>query len=469
MQAILDGMVAFTTWVWGIPMLLIVVGGGFWMSCRLGFPQFTRLGFILKNTIGKSLGQKGKDGKISGWQAVTGALASTLGAGNIIGTAMAVAYGGPGAVFWLWLSGLICCVVKFCETTMAMKYRHIGPNGDWEGGPQYYLSEGTGWKWISPVYAVFCVISQFLGASAQIGAGADNLVGLGSPRLAATIVLTVLVGFVVIGGMRSLLRVTEKMVPIMSVLYIAGCLIVIVLNIQNLPAAFVSIFRYAFTGRAAVGGFAGSSLMLCIRWGLARGTYSNDAGTGVTTIVHACAECNHPIQQSMWAVFEVFFDTIVVCTMTCMVVLCTDVWTIEGLDAAVMTATAFENTIGVVGGLLVTIAVLLFTFTTACALTEFAEAQLVRLIGEKVRGVARWGVLALLLVGGTVGISGLINYLDFFVAIYMMINLLGVYWCGSQIVELSREYFRDPQKWETTKWAKWVNMEKQYAETHQKV
>jgi AGCS family alanine or glycine:cation symporter len=205
---VLQLMQDFANWLWGIPMLLVIVGGGFVMSVRLEFPQFTRLGFVLKNTVGKSFGKKGQDGKISGWQAVTGALASTLGAGNIIGTAMAVGFGGPGGVFWMWLSGFFCCVVKFCETTMAMKYRKLNNKGQWEGGPQIYLTAGTGWKWISPLYAVICIICLFLAASAQIGSGVDNLVGLGTPRLGTTIVLTILVGVVVIGGMKSLLSVT---------------------------------------------------------------------------------------------------------------------------------------------------------------------------------------------------------------------------------------------------------------------
>jgi len=463
MDALLKAILAFTNWLWGIPMLLVIVGGGAWMTVRLGFIQFTKLGFILKHTIGKSLGEKGEEGKFSGWQAVTGALASTLGAGNIIGTAMAIAFGGPGAVFWLWLSGLFCCAVKYSEVTMSMLYRKLNAEGAWEGGPQIYLTAGTGWKWISPLYAVVCIVCLFLAASAQIGSGVDNIVGLGAPRMVTTVILTICVGLVVIGGMKSLLSVTEKMVPFMSILYMVGCLIVMFVNIENLPGAIASIFRYAFTGRAAVGGFAGAALAQSIRWGIARGCYSNDSGTGVTTIVHAVADVNHPIQQSMWAIFEVFFDTIIVCSMTCLVVLSSGVWTVK-MDAAVMTAAAFKNALGGVGGLLVVIAVVLFTFTTACAQIEFTEAQFIMLIGEKARGYARWGMLALILVGGMVGITTLINYVDFFAGVYTLINLLGVYYCGSKIVAVTKEYFADTEKWERTKWPHWVELEKAYAE-----
>ena len=462
MDAILQGMQAFANWIWGIPMLLWIVGGGLIMSIRLGFLQFTKLGFILKNTIGKSMGQKGKDGKFTGWQAVTGALASTLGAGNIIGTAMAIAFGGPGGVFWLWLSGFFCCIVKYCETTIAMKYRKMGPNGIWEGGPQIYLSKATGWKWLSPLYAVLVICGLFLAASAQIGSGVDNLVKMGTPRLATTVVLTLLVGLVVIGGVRSLLKVTELLVPFMSVLYMAGCIVVIAMHITQLPGVIVMIFEDAFTGRAAFGGFVGATVTQSIRWGIARGCYSNDAGTGVTTILHSVADVNHPVQQSIWGIFEVFFDTIVVCSMTCFVVLTSGVWEAK-LDPAVMTVTAFTDSMGILGGILATVAVVLFTFTTACAQITFTEAQIVSLAGEKYRKLGRYGMVALILMGGMVGISALIPYIDFFTGLYTFFNMLGVYWCGSMVVALTKEYFADPQLWETKKWPAWEAIEKKFA------
>ena len=460
---ILDAINAFTNWLWGIPMLIWIVGGGLYLSIRLGFLQFTKLGFILKNTIGKSFGKKEKKDGFSSFQALTGALASTLGAGNIIGTAMAIAFGGPGGVFWLWVSGLFCCCVKYAEVTMSMKYRRLDPDGNWEGGPQIYLTEGTGWKWISPLYAVICIVCLFLAASAQIGSGVDNLETLGAPRLASTIILTVLAAVVVIGGMKSLLTVTEKLVPFMAIIYMIGALIVIVLNAGAIPGAIGAIFASAFTGHAAVGGFVGSTFALAVRWGVARGCYSNDSGTGVTTIVHAVAEVNHPIQQSMWGVFEVFFDTIVVCTMTCLVVLTTGVWQLD-VAPAVMTATGFTQTIGPIGGIIVTIAVVLFTFTTACAQIEFTVAQFAKLINDKTstKNTCRWIMIALIFVGGIVGIGALIAYVDFFAGLYTLVNLLGVYWCTNQIVALTKEYFDDPQKWETTMWKPWADMKARF-------
>lgn len=462
---ILKALIAFANWIWGIPMLLVIVGGGFVMSARMGFPQFTRLGFILKHTIGKSFGEKGKDGQVSGWQAVTGVLASTLGAGNIVGTAMAVAFGGPGGLFWLWLSALFCSMVKFCEVTMAMKYRRLSPSGKWEGGPQIYLAKATGWKWTSLAYAICCGGALFIASSAQIGAGVDNLVGLGTPRIPTTFVLTALVGVVVIGGINSLVKVTEKMVPLMSVIYVVGCLAVIGLNIGHLPEVIGVVFKDAFTGRSAFGGFAGATIMQSIRWGVARGCYSNDAGNGTTTIVHAAADVNHPVQQGMWGIFEVF-ASLVVCTMSSLVVLCTNVWS-TGIDPSIMTATAFEQALGHLGFLIVSVSVLLFTFSTACAQVEFTEAQLVALLGDVVRGKARWVMLLLILGGGFVGISVLIPYIDVFASVNTLINMFGVYYGGSQIVALFKEYFADPQRWEQEKLGPWVQMEKEYAEKMQ--
>ena len=467
MSAINDLIMAFTGWIWGVPMLVFLVGGGLYLSVRTGFMQFTKLGYVLKNTIFKGFGKKvSGENKFSSFQALTGALANTLGAGNIIGTAMAIAYGGPGGVFWLWMTGFFCCMVKYAETCMAMKYRHKDSKGQWVGGPQFYLTESTGWKWISPIYALLCIACLWLAASGQIGSGVDNLEIIGAPRMVSTFVLIALVALIVLGGMKGLLRMTEKLVPAMAIIYMIGCLAVIILNIGALPGVIVDIFRYAFTGRAAIGGFAGATFAACVRWGVARGAYSNDAGTGVTTITHAVAECNHPVEQSMWTIFEVFFDTIVICSMTCFVILTTGVWTAEGVIPAVMTATAFEMTFGAIGKYAVAIIVVLFTFTTACAQTEFVAAQFSKLFGEKAMIVGRVGGLAIMVVGGVVGLGGLINYIDFFSGLYIIVNMVVVYMRSGEVVELTKEYFADTKKWETEMWPKWAAMEAEFKKAH---
>ena len=322
MNALLEAILTFTNWIWGIPMLILLVGGGCFLAVRLNMLPYRKLPFILTHTIGKSFTKiEGSDGQFSGWQAASGALASTLGAGNIVGTAMAIAFGGPGSVFWLWIAGLAACAVKYTEVTTAMLYREIDQKGNWVGGPQYYLGNATGWKWTGELYTILCLFALFFAASAQIGSGVDHLVALGANRTLSALILTLFCIAVVVGGMRNLLAVSEKIVPFMSILYVGGALLVILLNIENFPHAFYSIFRYAFTGKAAVGGFAGATLAACIRWGICRGVYSNDAGTGYTTMVHTVAAVNHPVQQGMWGVFEAFFDTLVVCNLTCFAIL----------------------------------------------------------------------------------------------------------------------------------------------------
>ena len=409
-------ILTFTNWVWGYPMLIWLVGGGIFLSFRYKFIQFTKLGFVLKNTIVKAFkgGEINSDGnKISGYKAVTGALASTLGAGNIVGTAIAIGYGGPGGVFWLWLTGLFACVIKYSEVVLGMKYRQRDKEGKWFGGPQYYLPKATGWKWIGFAYAISCAFCLFLAASAQIGSVVDTVETIHIPRIVSTAVLIIAAALIVLGGLTRLLSFTEKIVPVMSVIYMAAGLVVIVLNAKELPAAFASIFQYAFTGRAAVGGFGGATLAMCIRWGVCRGVYSNDSGTGVTTITHAAADVNHPVQQGMWGIFEVFFDTIVVCSVTCLVILTTGVWQTDA-SVSTLTIAGFQKALGpVAGGFIVSLSLTLFCFTTAVAQTLFGCDQLVKIFGEKAGTWGKYVYLGLMFIGGMVGISALINYVDF--------------------------------------------------------
>lgn len=300
-----------------------------------------------------------------------------------MGTAIAIGYGGPGGVFWLWLTGLFACVIKYSEVVLGMKYRQRDKEGKWFGGPQYYLPKATGWKWIGFAYAISCAFCLFLAASAQISSVVDTVETIHIPRIVSTAVLIIAAALIVLGGLTRLLSFTEKIVPVMSVIYMAAGLVVIVLNAKELPAAFASIFQYAFTGRAAVGGFGGATLAMCIRWGVCRGVYSNDSGTGVTTITHAAADVNHPVQQGMWGIFEVFFDTIVVCSVTCLVILTTGVWQTDA-SVSTLTIAGFQKALGpVAGGFIVSLSLTLFCFTTAVAQTLFGCDQLVKIFGEK--------------------------------------------------------------------------------------
>lgn len=449
-------ILTFTNWIWGYPMLIWLVGGGIFLSFRIHMIQFTKLGFILKETIVKSV--KGKDTsaagkKVSGYKAVTGALASTLGAGSIIGAGMAVGYGGPGGVFWLLFAGLVAASIKYCEVVFAMRYREAGENG-WIGGPQYYLTKATGWKWIGIVYAICSILTLFLAAPAQIGSIVDTLGAFHIPKIPTTVVVTLAAGMIVLGGMSRLLEFTEKIVPIMSVLYVVGGIVVILLNITALPSVVVSIFRYAFTGRAAFGGFGGATLVMCIRWGVCRGMYATDAGGGATTITHVEADVNHPVQQGMWGVFEVL-STVIICSITCLVILTTGVWETNS-DVATLTLSGFQAGIGkAAGGFIVTVSLLLFCFTTAVAQILFGCSQMVKLFGNHAAVWGKYVFLAFMFVGGIIGISTIINYVDFISIPLTFVNMLVIYLKSGEIKKLTEEYFKDTDRWTHEMWGPW--------------
>lgn len=464
-----DGILAFTNFIWGYPAIIFFVIGGIFLTIRIHWIQITKFGFIIKHTIGLSFGKKSEDGKHSGWQAFTGALASNLGNGTMVGAGMAIALGGPGAIFWMWVCGIVACAIKYGEVVLAMKYRTINDKGEWAGGPQYYLPKASGLKWLGPLFAVVMVISMFLSASAQIGAGVDNVVSLGANRTLTTAIYIILAALIVLGGMNRLLQYTEKVVPIASVLYIIVGLIIIVINYQNIPTAFYNIFRYAFTGHAAFGGFAGATLSACIRWGLARGIYSNNAGVGMTTISHSVADVNHPAQQGMWGMFDVIVSTLVLCTISGLTVLVTDAWQISP-DSATLTLKAFEFSLGNIGAYIFAICLVLFTFTSGVASLEFGVNQFNSLIrGRNADLPIRILYLALMFAGGMVGIEFIINYMDFFAFLLFAINMPVIYMRHKEIHNLTSEYFADPDKWETTRWPLWVKMRERFDATQKAV
>lgn len=436
-------VIQFTNWVWGIPMLLFLGIGGLFLTIRCNAINFIKLPYILKNTIGKGFVRSKDKTRISGFQAVTAALSSTLGTGNIVGAAAAVGYGGPGAIFWMWIIALTVSVVKYSEIVLAVNYREVNEKGEFSGGPMYYLAKGLRCNLMGMLYAVIAIITVLLGAAGQVGSCIDTMTAVNIPRNVAIVVFVVLVAVVVYGGFRSIVRVSEKVVPFMAVFYVIGCVAVLALNVQRLPAAFLSIFTCAFTPCAATGGFGGAAVATAIRWGVARGIYSNDAGNGMTSIAHANADVNHPAEQGMWGVFEVFFDTLIVCTLTALTVLCTGVWTDEALaGSSTLTVEAFKATLGNgIGGAIVSITLFFFVFTTVFVFCYFCEKQGERLFGIRAAIPMRILFLAFISYGGFIGFDALIQYIDFFSALMIFINTTGVLLMSGQIRRLTLEYF----------------------------
>ena len=378
---------AVNSFAWGPVMLALLIGTGIYLTIRTGFPQIGRFGYIMKNTIG-SLFKKDKEKEDGGknltpFQAVTTALASTVGTGNIAGVTGAIFVGGPGAVFWMWFAAFFGMVTKFGEIVLAVKYREVDENGVHHGGPMYYISKGLGknWKWLAILFAVLGGIACFgignISQSSEISGAMQSLFNV-SP-LVAGIILAVITGVVIIGGVKRIGVVTSYLVPFMSAFYIIAGILIIILRITDIPAMFALIFREAFSFKAIEGGFMGVVIMNAMKNGFARGVFSNEAGLGSAPIAHAATSTKEPVQQGMWGVFEVFMDTIVICSITCFAVLLSGVYNIEGgLDAfaskGAAAAAAFNEILpGTVGGYVIQISLIFFAFSTIIGWCYYGE------------------------------------------------------------------------------------------------
>ena len=359
--------------LWGAPVLILLGAVGILYAVKTRFFQFRKIGHIMKSTAGemfkKGGGATGQEGTLTPLQAVSSALAGCVGTGNIAGVATAMVVGGPGAVFWMWVIALLGMLTKCVEVTLGQYYRIKGEDGVYYGGPMYYIERGMGKKW-KPLAILFAVtiILGGLGTAAfaqpyTMSTAVNKLFGV--PTWVTTVLAAVICGVVLIGGVKGIGKFCEKITPIMCVIYIVGALGVILLNISNVPGAIAVIFKYAFTPMSAVGGLTGSTLALALRQGAARGTFSNEAGCGSSPITHATAITDHPFKEGMYGSFEVFIDTLVVCTATSLAILCAGpaVWQ-SGVKAEALTMDAFATAYGGLGQFLVAVPLVLFAFST---------------------------------------------------------------------------------------------------------
>ncbi|NLW43288.1 MAG: sodium:alanine symporter family protein, partial [Tissierellia bacterium] len=440
---------AFANWAWGIPMLIWLVGGGIILTIASGGVQFRRLGWILKNTIlSKQMRETKEEGKISSYQAVLAALSGTIGTGNIIGVAIGIVRGGPGAIFWMWVVGFVAMAIKYSEVVCSIKYREKRLDGEYNAGPFMYIKKGFPIKSIGTVlaviYALSLIINLLIAAGVHTGALVDNLQEFNINRWVSTIISMVLVFVVVLGGVQVLVKITDKLVPIMSVIYIIGGTAVILLNIRNLIPSIGLIFSHAFQPSAAVGGFAGASVSAAIRWGTARGMYSSDSGNGIQAIMHGQAEVDHPVAQGIWGVFEVFFDTIIICSFTAMALLTSGVWTGEVQDPATMSIRAFEGSLGFIGKLIIVVAVVLFAFSCVLSFVYFIESQVTSLTGNKKIGKAvQMLFIAIMLLGGLYGVEKIIILADAGNAISIFTNMTAMVLLSGMIRKETVDYFKD--------------------------
>jgi len=433
---------AVSAWIWGPPMLILLVGGGLWLNIRLGFFPIRYFPFIVRETFGKILTKPTGEGTITPFQAATSALASTIGGSNIIGVPVAIAFGGPGAVFWMWVTAVIGFATKFSEIALGLKYREKNEEGTYVGGPMYYLNKGLGLPFLGAVYAFFLMIELVPSISTQTVNVVQTAASVGIPDVATGLVLTVLVGLVVVGGIKRIGEVTSRLVPFMALLYIGTALVIVLLDVVRLPGVLLMIFEHAFSPTAAFGGFVGSSIAATLRWGVARGCYSNEAGMGTAAIAHAAAVTDHPARQAMWGVFGIMIDTIVICTTTAMVVLVTGAWTaVSPAEAGSMTALAFQQLLGQgIGGGIVTICLMLFVISTIIVIIFYGEKQAEYLFGTRFSKVMRGAYLVAILAGSMMELEFLYQFLDILLATIVVPNMIGMVLMAGQVKQMKDEF-----------------------------
>ena len=449
---------AVNHFIWGIPAMICIIGVGLLLSVRTGFLQIRKFPYAIRVTIGRMFRKReASDGAITPFQAVCTALAGTVGTGNIAGVAGAIAIGGPGAVFWMWCSALLGMCTKFAEVTLAVHFRERSETGEWVGGPMYYIKNGLSrnWQWLAVLYSLFGVLTVFgTGNATQVNtivAAIDTalteycIVGseaLPTLNLVAGIVVALLVAMVLLGGIKRIGSVSEKLVPFMALFYIVLAVGVMVLNWQSLPGVLESIIVGAFDPRAFTGGAIGS-LFVSMQKGVSRGIFSNEAGLGTGSIAHACADTKKPVKQGMFGIFEVFADTIVICTLTAMVILCSGTPVHYGTAAgAELTISGFTATYGGWASIFTAVALCCFAFSTIIGWGLYGSRFLVFLCrSDRVAKPFFLLYSAVSILGATVDLGLLWSIADTFNGLMSIPNLIALLLLSGTVVGLTKEYF----------------------------
>ncbi|MBU3811588.1 MAG: sodium:alanine symporter family protein [Candidatus Niameybacter stercoravium] len=437
--------------VWGWPLLVLLLGTGLLLTVRLGLIQIVKLPKALKLIFtAKNHG----DGDINSFGALCTALAATVGTGNIVGVATAIAAGGPGALFWMWMAAFVGMATKYAEGVLAIKYRTVDANGQMSGGPMYYILNGMGKKF-RPL-AVFFAFSGVLVALLGIGtfsqvnsitSSINNLTGL-SPKI-ISIIVAALVGLIVIGGIKNISKVSSKVVPIMAILYLIACGVILAVNFEAIPSAFMTIISSAFTGHAAMGGFAGAVMKDAISKGVARGVFSNESGLGSAPIAAAAAKTHWPAEQGLISMTGTFIDSILICTLTGLTLVITGVWTTD-TSAALMTQGAFSTVFGSFGGATLSICLVLFAFTTILGWNYYGERCIEFLFG--VKGIKPYRLVFVLMValGGFLQIQLVWTIADIVNALMAFPNLIALLALSGVVVKETKAYFNQLKQEELT-------------------
>ena len=454
---------------WGPVMLILLVGTGFYLSFRMGFLQFTRIPYWWKNTAGKLLHKhEAGAGEVTPLQALTTALAATVGTGNIAGVTGAIFIGGPGAVFWMWVAALVGMMTKYSEVVLAVRYRERNAKGDWVGGPMYYIKNGLGknWAWLGGVFCILAALAAFgIGNATQVQSIADainNAIDSFTPNAAATfqflgspvrittfivgIIVAIIVALVLFGGIKRIGQVTEKLVPFMAVVYIVAALAVIIVNIGQIGKVFGMIFQGAFSPDAAIGGVFGITVLTSMKKGVGRGCFSNEAGLGSAPIAHAATSETDPVRQGLYGIFEVFMDTIVICTLTSLTVL--TVYSAGGIDitwgsggngsnVAAAMSTVFGSKLGAV---IIAVCLSLFALSTILSWSLYGTRCFEYLFGVKATKVYQALFICFVIIGATMSLADAWNLADALNGFMAIPNLIALLALSGVTIKLTREH-----------------------------
>jgi AGCS family alanine or glycine:cation symporter len=442
METVSQALEAINHYVWGVPTLVLLVGTGILLTVRLRGLQFVKLWHAHKLAFGKSQ-DKSSAGDISHFQALMTAMAATIGTGNIAGVATAVSIGGPGAVFWMWITALFGMATKYAEAILAVKYRIKGPNGEFSGGPMYYLERGLGQKWLAVLFAIFGTTASFgIGNMVQSNSVAEAMkINFSISPVVSGLFMAVFVAFVILGGVKKIGKVTGYFVPVKAFFYIIAGLVIIFYHIDQIPAAFSLIFSGAFNGTAAVGGFVGAGVAAAIQKGVARGVFANEAGLGSAPIAAAAAKTEIPAKQALVSMTGTFLDTFVVCTITGLVLITTGAWK-SGKTGVEATTIAFQSVFGSTGSMILGIAIVLFAFSTMLGWSYYGEKCAQYLFGQKAARNYRYIFVAMVALGANLKLGMVWTFADIANGLMAIPNLIGLVGLSSVVVAETRHFLQ---------------------------
>lgn len=460
MEAVINalaGVLEFTyDNILSIAMMVFLIVVGVFLTIRTRFFQFRRLGYVMKNTIGtlfdKNLHKKGEGG-VSPFQAVTTALAGTIGTGSIAGVATALVLGGPGAVFWMWISALFGMVTKYSEIVLALKYREKNDKGAYVGGPMYYIKNGLGIKWLAAAFATFAMIACIGTGSATQSNSISGVLELNfnvAPWIVG-LILTVIVGLVIIGGVKRIATVNEKLVPTMAIFFILSSVCALVFRAGHIPSAFALIFKEAFNFKSALGGVTGYGILVAMRYGVGRGVFSNEAGLGSAPIAHSASNAKDPVKQGLWGIFEVFITTIIICTMSALVILTSDIYldafnmgVAPSVSGAALSSSAFNEALPYVGGFGIALSTIFFSLSTMLGWAYYGEASIGYLFKNHSAlaiGIYRVVYVAFVFIGAIAEINIVWLIADCFNTLMALPNLIALVALSGVVIKVTREHF----------------------------